>query len=246
MNLDYFISQDAPTIKPYSLGHIILLLCCFALAACLIIFRDFVRDHKKQFTTAYIIISLIQQIFLQYGWYAFCTDIFITDGLPLHLSRVSSIFLLIFMLTKNNKIADVAFYFSIYSMTALFYPMGVYHFLHINTLSFVINHVFALCFPIYIAIAYSWLPTWKSCFTSFFAFLGYLSLVLIVNRLLGSNYFYLNDRPFFNSLPLWIYLIICIAVTFAGFSLVTYIIELCVKRFGKRNGLNDNQISVNI
>jgi len=48
---------------------------------------------------------------------------------------------------------------------------------------------------LYATINYNMYPTTKSIFKSFFALQGYFVAMLLVNYMLGSNYFFISEKP---------------------------------------------------
>ncbi len=225
MPLEYYYSGDpsvAPFVELYSLEHILYLLFCFAAVYLLIRFRKGIREKRDTVSKIFLGILLFQQIFLLYGWYYLFHEDFLAEGLPLQMCRVSSLLTIFFLITKNTKFMDVVFYFSIYALISLFYPQEVYHFCHVNGLSYMINHLITVLMPIFGAIAYGWRPTWKSFFRACGAFTVYLPVAIIVNQFTNGNYFYLERRPFFHDMPAWLFDGLAYVVTIAGFALATF------------------------
>lgn len=158
-------------------------------------------------------------------WYPLVSGVFWSEGLPLQLCRVSSLLTIWYLVKKDNRILDVIFYFSIYALISLFYPLSVYNFAHINGISYMINHLLTVLIPVFGAIAYGWRPGWRAFVRAAVAFTVYLPCAIIANRLTGGNYFYLVNRPFLHNLPAWIYTILAYVVTLVGFAVVTWLVE---------------------
>ncbi len=237
MPLEYFYAESAPYVKVLSLPHLVYLLLC-ALAVFLFIReRDSIRKNRKKVGRIMLGIILFQQIFLMYGWYLFTSSNLLRYALPLELCRVSSLLTICFLITEDTRFMDVIAYFSIYALASLFYPKNVYHFLHINGLSYMINHLMTVLTPIFGAVAYGWKPSWRTFKRAAAAFTVYLPVVILINRLTGGNYFYLVDRPFWNGMPAPLFVGITYVGTVGGFALVTWAIKLLVERFSAKKEL---------
>ncbi len=234
MPLEYYISGDpavAPYVKLYSLEHILYLLCCFTAVYLMIRLRKQVREKRELLGKIFLGIILFQQIFLMYGWYALMYEDFLAGGLPLEMCRISSLLTIVFLVTKDTRCMDVVFYFGIYALISLFYPKNVYHFAHVNGVSYMINHLMTVLMPIFGAIAYQWKPSWKAFCRASIVFTIYLPVVIVVNHFTGGNYFYLVDRPFFNGMPAVLFDGLAYVVTIAGFALATWLVEHLVTQF---------------
>lgn len=225
MDLQMLYSPDAPYVKIYSVEHVLYLLFCIGFVVIFIRSYRSVRTHANTIAKVFLGILLFQQVFLLYGWYALCTNAFWSEGLPLQLCRVSSLLTICFLIKKDSRIMDVIFYFSIYALISLFYPLSVYNFFHISGISYMINHLITVLIPIFGAIAFRWQPTWKGFFRAVAAFTVYLPVAILANRLTGGNYFYLVQRPFLNSLAPWLYNSLAYLVTVGGFGLITVLVR---------------------
>ncbi len=233
MQLDHYFAIDAPYVKILSAEHLLFLAACALIVALFIRFRKPIRLHRDRVGKVMLGIILFQQIFLMYGWYLFATDDLLRQALPLEMCRVSSILTILFLITKDKRFMDVIFYFSIFALCSLFYPKNVYHFAHINGVSYMINHLMTVLTPIFGVIAYDWRPSWKSFIRAGIAFSIFFPVVLVVNALTGGNYFYQVDRPFWNDMAPWLFSTISYVGTMAGFALVTWVLTALLRRFEK-------------
>ncbi len=235
--MDYYFSTDprvAPYVKVFSLGHILFLVGCVLTVFLFIRSGKAIREHRDTWRKVFFWIILFQQVFLMYGWYLLVSEDLLKEALPLEMCRISSILTLVFLLTQDQRFMDVVFYFSIFALCSLFYPKNVYHFLHVNGIGFMINHLMTVLTPIFGVVAYGWRPTWKSFFRAAGVFTVYLPTVILVNHFTGGNYFYLVDRPFLGSLSPWLFDVLAYVVTVGGFALVTWLITSLVRRTEKQ------------
>ncbi len=232
MPLEYFYALDAPYVKVLSLDHILFLLVCCGIVFLFIRFRKGIRQRRDTAGIVMLAIILFQQIFLLYGWYLWVTppNELLKQALPLEMCRISTILTILFLLTKDKRFMDVIFYFSIFALASLVYPKNIYHFLHVNGVSYMVNHLMTVLTPIFGVIAYDWRPSWKGFFRAFGAFSVFMPVVLVVNHLTGGNYFYQVDRPFWNDMEPWLFSSITYVGTVGGFALVTWILNALVKK----------------
>ncbi len=226
MPLEYFYALDAPYVKILSVDHLVFLAVCAAVIFCFIRSRKSIRLHREKVGLVMLGIVLFQQIFLMYGWYLCVTPPgeLLKQALPLEMCRISSILTICFLLTKDQRFMDVIFYFSIFALCSLVYPKNIYHFAHINGISYMINHLMTVLIPIFGVIAYDWRPGWRAFSRATAVFTLFLPVVLVVNHLTGGNYFYQVDRPFWNDMAPWLFSTITYVGTVGGFALVTWLL----------------------
>ncbi len=237
MDMEYFYSENAPYVDVLSPPHLLYLLFCGVVIFHFVRSHKTIRQHREKVGKIMLGIILFQQIFLMYGWYLLTSSDLLKNALPLEMCRVSTILTIFFLITKDNRFMDVIFYFSIYALASLFYPKNVYHFLHVNGISYMINHLMTVLAPIFGAIAYGWKPSWKAFTRAAIAFTVFLPVVIVVNHFTGGNYFYLVDRPFWSAMPAGLFVGIAYVVTIAGFALVTWAIDFAVEKVSLKKKL---------
>ncbi len=234
MELRDYYAIDAPYLKLYSMEHILFLVACVVTVTLFVVFRKKIAENRKVIGNTMLGIILFQQIFLMYGWYLLVSDNLLAEALPLEMCRISTLLTICFLVTKDNRFMDVIFYFSIYALCSLVYPKNIYHLLHVNGISYMINHLMTVITPIFGAIAYGWKPNWKSFRRASIAFTVYFPVVLVVNHFTGGNYFYQVDRPFWNGMDQWLFSGITYVGTILGFALATWLVEVLVKAFSRK------------
>ncbi len=231
MNWSFFYTPDAPLVRLYSIEHCIYLAVCAAVIVLFICRRRWVAAHRDLLCKLFLWMLLFQQLVLLYGWYAVVTGFDPAVALPLHICRVASILTLLFLLTRRQVLIDIVCYFSIFALISFFYPMNVYHFAHINGISYMINHLITVLIPIFAILAFDWRPTWATFRNAVIGFCVYFPVALAANVLTkAGNYFYQTDRPFLREMPQWQYAALSFAVTLAGFALVPLAYALVMKR----------------
>lgn len=185
---------------------------------------DRIRGNRETITKSLIVINILQQIIL-YGSYFVYYDFTFSESLPLHISRISSILGIIFLITKNEKIYKIHTSFSLFAWLSFFYPSRVHGVTHPIGLSFFINHAMTILLPFYGMIAYDMRIKWNNRNYAMKWFLVYLIGVMIINPLVDGNYFYLKYRPlpFLQDWPYWIYIVTVIIVTYILFTIGEFI-----------------------
>ncbi len=234
-----FVSPDAPFVKVFSLPHIIYLIASLSCLALFIHKRAWVKMHENAVRITFLLVLGFQQIFLLYGWYAFFTPNFLSEGLPLHLSRVSSLLTIIYLFKKSDVVIDVISYFSIFALISFFYPLNVYNFSHASGVSYMINHLITVLIPPFASICTGWFPTWRSYKHAVIGFSIFLPLAIVANIFTGGNYFYQTDRPFWHDLSAISFAILSYVVPLVAFAVVTFFVialkKLYETKWSKRN-----------
>lgn len=220
--MNIFWDEEVPFISIFGGHHFFYMFMMAVLLVLLITQYNSIKSHANKISNWILIFSVVQQILL-YSWYIFETGFDVSESLPLHISRISSILGIIYLITKNEKVLDVLFYFGLFAYGTFFYPQRVYPVYHVIGLSFFINHAITILLPLFAAIAYDWRPSLKAAFRSYGWFLVYFTFVYFLNPLIDGNYFYLKYRPFFGHLPDYIYVPGVLLFTLGIFILGYYI-----------------------
>ncbi|WP_404450630.1 TIGR02206 family membrane protein [Virgibacillus necropolis] len=228
-------SEEANFVSPFGLHHFIYISIVVVALAALLLNRGQVRAKASGIGTIILLVSIIQQIVL-YSWYFIETGFNISESLPLHICRISSLLGIYFLLTKNTKALDIMFFFGLYAYGSFLYPQRIYPVDHVIGISFVINHAVTILLPYFGYIAYNWRPKFKGLLRAYFFFVLYIAFVYILNPLIDGNYFYLKYRPFFREWPDSIYIAGVLFVTFCGY-LIAYAV---VNSFAKGKNKVDN------
>lgn len=220
--MNIFWDEEVPFISIFNTQHLIYIFFMALLLGWMITNYSSIKEHADQISRWILVASVGQQILL-YSWYLFETGFDISESLPLHLSRISSILGIIFLMTKNKKVLNTLFYFGLFAYGTFFYPQRVYPVYHAIGISFFLNHAITILLPIFAAIAYDWRPTLSAAFKAYCWFLLYFVFVYFLNPLIDGNYFYLKYRPFFGYLPDSIYVPGVLLFTFFVFILGYYL-----------------------
>src|SRR5690625_804225 len=149
----------------------------------------FIKQHADKISYWILAFSIGQQILL-YSWYIFETGFDVAESLTLHISRISSILGIIYLITKNQKVLNLLFYFGLYAYGTFFYPQRVYPVYHVIGVSFFINHAITILLPIFVAIAYDWRPILSGAFIVYLWFLFFFCFFYFLFSLLNVIYFF--------------------------------------------------------
>ncbi len=203
--MNSFWDQDVQYIPLFGFHHNVYMLLMLGLLIILVVNYQCIKENKESIRKWVLGASIIQQIGL-YSWYIFEMDFDLGESLPFHISRVSSILGIIYLITQNRKVLNVLFYFGLYAYGSFFYPSRVYPGYHLMGLSFFINHAITILLPILVAVISDWRPSRSGVIYSYGWFLLYFIFVYFFNPLVNGNYFYLKYRPFFAEWPDSIYI----------------------------------------
>lgn len=96
-------SMHAPYIRPFDGNHLLYIGIVSLLFIILFCFREQMKSRAK--TVGYIIlaVSVLQQILL-YSWYMIEMGFDVSESLPLHISRITSLFGIYYLITNNRKV----------------------------------------------------------------------------------------------------------------------------------------------
>lgn len=226
--MNKYWDEEVPFISIFDGHHLFYIALMLILLLLMITQYDKIKEYSEQLRKGILIVSIGQQILL-YSWYIFEMGFDLSESLPLHISRISSILGIIYLLTKKKKVLNVLFYFGLFAYGTFFYPQRVYPFYHVIGISFFLNHAITILLPIFAAIAYDWRPTFPAALRAYGWFLIYFVFVYFLNPLIDGNYFYLKHRPFFAHLPDIIYVPGVLLATFLIFVL-GYFLSKAVER----------------
>ena len=118
------------------------------------------------------------------------------EHLPLHLCNLVSILLPVFAITRKQWMYEILLFWILAGTSqAIITPDLAHGFPHYDYLKYFIVHCGLVIFILYATFIYKMRPTVKSIFKSFLALQVYFVAMLLVNKLLGSNYFFISEKP---------------------------------------------------
>lgn len=208
-------------IPMFGLEHFLYILILALCGILLFKGKDIFRKHEKIFTAVLLITSIFQQVILYSSYYYFF-DFDLGESLPLHISRINSILIIIFLITKSRKLFGIICYLSLFAWLTFLYPSRVYGMNHPIGLSFILNHVITLLFPFYGRLVYRMKVRAGDKLATYKWFIVYLIVVAIINPLVDGNYFYFKYKPIIPTLPNTIYIPLVLVIAYVLFNIGEY------------------------
>lgn len=132
----------------------------------------------------------------------------LAECLPLHLCGLSVVLSGIMLLTRSYRLFELLYFWAVPSGTlAVLTPDMPFRFPHPLYITFFANHGMLVISVIYAAIAFKFRPTLRSFARAAIMLDVLLMAIAIINLPLGTNYFYLRQKPpgdtLFNFLGPW-------------------------------------------
>lgn len=191
------------TLEAFSIPHLvamgIILMLCIALFACRTAFKN--ERSKRRFS--YILAAFItfQQASI-YIWYTISGEWSAEVTLPLQLSDLSLFLSIAVLLTKQQFLSELLYYWGMGGVTqAILTPdIGSYTYPHFVFYQFFVSHGVILLVCIYMIAVEKFRPSPRSVLRTFLIINLYAILILPVNQLTGGNYLFLSRKPIGGSL----------------------------------------------
>lgn len=187
-----------PLFPLFSIPHLALLALFFGATIWMVRHADFIRKpNVSQRIRITLIVVIIVQQFLLYGWYYANHAFHVLDALPLYPCRLSTLLLLVLLIRMNERLYPIVFYWGIVgAVLAMLSPdtEGI-GFPNVMFLQFFMGHGALLIGTVFLAITSHYEPTRAGLKTTFRFSLLYFVAILTLNAYIGSNYAYLNELP---------------------------------------------------
>jgi hypothetical integral membrane protein (TIGR02206 family) len=174
----------------FSSLHIIVLVTLSAIILSMIIFKKSLRQRADFYRYLIVIISLV----LEYSSLVWVVGIGKWDlktSLPLELCEITFILCIIMLIGKSYKLFEVAYFWGfIGSSLALIFPSLHISYHHFPFWAFMLTHSLNIISLVFMMSIEKYKPTRKSILVSFMITNIYMFLMITINYLLGSNYYY--------------------------------------------------------
>lgn len=216
--------EDTAYLTVFDLSHVIYVFILVGALGLLIGCREKVRANQRNVAAIILTISILQQVIL-YSWQFLENGFNVSEALPLHISRISSLLGIYYLLTKNTKVLEILFYFGLFAYGSFSYPKEIYPAYHIMGISFVINHAITILLPYFGLIVHDWWPTFKGYVQAYGLFVLYFASVYVLNPIIDGNYFYLENRPFFQDWPDDVYVPTVLITVLFGYLIVFLLVR---------------------
>ena len=197
----------------FDIWHIIALLFILLLNIAMLGFRKSSETTHNAVRWTMAIILWIDEL-SWHIWNLYWGHWTIQTMLPLHICSIL-IWLAGFMLIyKNFRIYEFAYFIGIGgALQALLTPdAGIYGFPHYRIFQTMISHGLLITSAIFMTTVEGFRPTWKSFWRVIIGVNIYAAIIFPINRILGTNYLYINGKPatasLLDALPAWPYYII--------------------------------------
>lgn len=222
--MNTFLDPAVPYIKLFGFEHALNISIIVYLFVMIMVNRKNLKNHSTLIRVFLFSLTLFQQMLL-YGWYAAMTGFDLTQALPLHLCRISTLLSLIYFITLNQKIMDIVFYFGLFAYGSFALPIAIHPLTHALGISYLTNHSLTLLLPFIAYYTWDWKPQKENLKLVTFLYIVYIGVAMAANIYLDGNYFYLVDRPFLKTSPEWIYLSITLFIPLILFRLIFSLIN---------------------
>lgn len=209
-----FLDPSADHIPLFGTDHLVALGSVVVALTLLVVFRSVVRRHAGTLRWTFLVLAVVQQVAL-YWYQAAVAGWDWGDSAPLHISRITTLILIVYLITGRTAVLEVGFYLGLYAYATFVYPQRIQPMDHIMGLSYLVSHAVTILVPIHAGIVTGWRPTVRGLWWAYAWFLAYFVVVLGVNALTDGNYFYLKHRPFLQGLPDPLYWLAACAATLA-------------------------------
>jgi len=228
--MDQYFTYDyiGNPFQLFGIWHLVALAVIVSLNFALLGFRKSSEKTKKAVRWTMAIVLWLDEI-SWHVWNIYWGHWTIQTMLPLHICSIL-VWLAGFMLIfKNYRIYEFAYFIGIGgAMQALLTPdAGIYGFPHYRVFQTFISHGLLITAAIFMTTAESFRPTWKSFWRVIIGVNIYAAIIFPVNRLLGTNYLFINGKPatasLLDALPAWPYYIIYMELIGIAVFLILYL-----------------------
>ncbi len=210
----YFAGNyTGPAFQYFGVAHIVALLSIVIILLLLIPFKNSSEKTKRRIRWTLAMILWASEISWHVWniYWGYWSDTFM---LPLNVCSVLIWLSGLMLIFKIYPIYEFAYFLGI-TATAnyLLTPdLGIYGFPHYRFIQVFISHGFVIIAALYMTVVERFRPTWKSFWRVVIGTNAYMFVIYFVNRALGSNYLFLNEKPapfsVLQFLPPWPYYII--------------------------------------
>lgn len=224
-------------MSAFSAYHTIPLILTVVSCLLLVLFRKGLKGDKSRKTFSCILAAFIavQQASI-YIWYTVAGEWSLEITLPLQLCDISLFLTIAVLLTKNQLLSELLYYWGLGGATqAMLTPsIGPYTFPHFVYYQYFISHWAILFVCVYILAVEEFRPSRRSVIRTFLIINAYAALIYPINKLTGGNYLFLSWKPDVSLLDLlgpWPWYILSLE----GVALALFILMYLPFAFGRRD-----------
>jgi len=221
--------MESTSFHIFSATHLISVVAVFFLSFCIPFYIRKAGNSKTISRSALIIAVLLIlheafKIYVRTGLYAFP----LKDELPFHLCRIAAIITAIMLVKRSYRLFEYTYFLGLVGATqAIIQPDILVNFPHPLYLMFFLGHGLTILGVFYAIVVYRFQPTFKSYLKTMVALNIYGLLIILLNRLLDSNYLFLARKPdgasIIDILGPWPWYILLLDLIAAVLSFVVYL-----------------------
>ena len=211
--------------QPFTQEHFVVLAVGFTVAAVFLLAGLRGGRGRTLATALLAFINLSAYPFGQAAWLALDAPKSIDNFLPLHLCDIAAITAGFALVTRRPLLCALTYFWGLAAtVQALLTPAITVGFPELPFLMFFIQHFAIVTAALYIPIVEGWRPKspfWRSPLEVYGWSVVYLAVVMVVNRVLGSNFGFASRPPDNPSLidhlgpwPLYLFSMLVIALVF--------------------------------
>lgn len=136
-----------------------------------------------------------------YIWYGIQHGLDVKISLPLQLCSFALYSSLFLLFTGRQIFFEMSYFLGLGgALQALITPNLEYHFPHVRWYHFTVIHFTLILVPLYFIIVHGYRITWKSLLRAMGISTLLMLFVMLMNRILGANYMFINGQPEFPSM----------------------------------------------
>lgn len=226
--MDRMINPDTPFIEPGDFSYFLYMILLAIAIYVIYRLRFKISRNTGRVLLVFLLISLSQRVMINF-WYLINDDYSLAYSLPFQICRMVIWLIIIQFFARKDFLNQAIFYIGLFAYAAFIYPIGIHPAWHMAGWSFFILHGSNVIFPVAMHFAMGFVPSLKGVFQAYIVFVVYFFFVYFLNPIVGGNYFFINERPFFHDMGEFMYVTVNLAGTLIGFLGVYFIIRLVIK-----------------
>ncbi len=195
-----YFSKDYPDgpFQLFSTPHIIALIFIAIIIFCLCFFLKNEKNGNLRKPFCYTIAALL--ILQEFGytlWHVSINDFHFGLHLPLHLCGASVLLSAFLLITRNQTIYEITYFWGLGGATqALLTPeLGIFDFPHYRFFQLFTSHGLIILAVFYMIFVEKYRPEFKSVWKVFLITNFYLVFIIVVNLLTNGNYLFICHKP---------------------------------------------------
>ena len=206
-----------------SLEHILPILFFIAFGTFLIRYARSTWTPNKQWSAVHMLACLISVILIFFHLYKIALGNYsIATDLPLYLCSLIGLLIPIYTHYRNYWMYEILLFWIIGgTLQGVLTPDIPEGFPSFDYFRYWMVHLGLLTVIFYATFVFNFKPKLKSVFKSFLTLQVYVVIIVLINKLLNANYFYLNEKPksaslldYFGEWPLYIIVVQAIIIPY--------------------------------